>query len=1003
MAKSDRKDGFCTPESGSILYRILLPIVGMALLGMVLLSLLGYSYTRSEAQLGIEHLVESQVEKLDLLIEERISRWSSELNLLAGESPVSQSQALSYLKIHLNDLDDYLYCFHGRPDGFYVTTLGDTNTLTDRRYFQEVLKTRRTVVSEPLYSKTTGLPMMVIVSPLIRGGKLSGLLGGVVPLYRFSDLINSESQGNTSYAFMVDSNQRIIAHPNTNLLLSMNLSNLDTFGPALAEKMRHEPKGWLYAVSTNDRTIHYYRQIGFQGWYLVFSVDDQRFFGRLERLTVQFFGVSIFFGLLLSLLLLFYLMRFVLRPLRMLEGAARDIGRGDLSVRADVHSKGEFGMVAKTVNDMSDNLSRMMEELKAARDDAEKSEKRFRELAECLPQTVFELDENGVFVYVNRAGCERFGYRPEEVMGKVHVTRMFVARERELVIRNMKARAEGLLQHYPDYTALSRSGEEFTVQIYVMPVLDDGHFKGFRGLLVDISSRIATEKMIEKEKELLAVTLASINDAVITCSREGKIQLYNQAAAKLLDLDMQSALEMDIRKVLRLKDEKSDQKKEIPIGLVGQIGKAIEWRSVVLERSNGWCTAEVSGAPVIDHEGQVLGSVWVIRDTTSRRWLEEQALRADKMESLTLLSGGLAHDFNNILTIVLGNLTLAAMQNGMPDEARTMLSEAEKAAYRARGLTQQLLALSRGGSPTLTAAALGQILKESSELVLTGSNCRLVWESDEPLWNAMVDPAQIHQVMNNLVLNARQSMQPQGGEIRVTAKNIELDSEHTPIGYQPGGYVTVTVGDQGPGIPLEYRSRIFDPYYTTREGGHGLGLAIVHSIIEKHNGWLNLDSEVGKGTRVTFYLPAEPELQVSEKLAPRSASLKGRRVIVLEDEVSIIQYLESFFRMAGIEAECFTRGEDLLRRYGEALEAGRPFDLLLLDWTIPGGMGGKETMRKVLEIDPNANGILTSGYSEESGLADYKEYGFKGVLQKPYKSDELVSLLARFLASESHD
>ena len=404
----------------------------------------------------------------------------------------------------------------------------------------------------------------------------------------------------------------------------------------------------------------------------------------------------------------------------------------------------------------------------------------------------------------------------------------------------------------------------------------------------------------------------------------------------------------------------------------------------------------IATAPILDEEDNYKGAIAGVLDITGRKRLEEELLRVEKLESLGILAGGLAHDFNNILTIIIGNISMTKTQLAPEDELFDLLNEAEMASTRAQTLTTQLLTFAKGGAPVKETASIEIILKESSSFVLRGSksNCELSIAKD--LWTVEVDVGQISQVINNAVINANQAM-PEGGSIQLAAENLIIANEQSLL-LKQGKYIRISIKDQGVGIAKKHLANIFDPYFTTKQEGSGLGLATAYSIIKKHQGHITVESQLGVGTTFHIYLPASGKA-VPEK--EKIKSIKGQgRILVMDDEVSLKKMLGRMLETLGYESEFAVDGAEAIRMVKEAKESGKPYDAVILDLTIPGGMGGKEAINKLLEIDPELKAIVSSGYSDDPVLANFREYGFKGVMPKPFESRSLGEVLHEVLKGE---
>ncbi len=378
--------------------------------------------------------------------------------------------------------------------------------------------------------------------------------------------------------------------------------------------------------------------------------------------------------------------------------------------------------------------------------------------------------------------------------------------------------------------------------------------------------------------------------------------------------------------------------------------------------------------------------------------LEAELQRTSKLEALGLLAGGIAHDFNNLLTVVMGNLSLVREAPNLDPDSLGCLEQAELAVGRSRDLTMQLLTFAKGGNPIRAAVSIGEVVQEVARFALHGSVVRAEFDIAPDLWPAEVDKGQISQVVQNLVINAVQAM-PNGGNITIALTNETIGESERILAA--GRYVKLAFADDGTGIPAEALPRIFDPYFTTKQSGHGIGLATVHSIVKKHQGHITVASEVGRGTTFTVWLPASSTPVAPSQSTPtvQSATAARSRVLVMDDEDSIRRLSCLMLQRLGLEATGVADGAEAIRLYREAREGGNPFHLVVLDLTIPGGIGGEETIRELLKIDPEVQAIVSSGYSNSPILSDHQAYGFKGMVSKPYELADLAVVVDQLLGS----
>ncbi|HOE18279.1 MAG TPA: ATP-binding protein [Syntrophorhabdaceae bacterium] len=395
----------------------------------------------------------------------------------------------------------------------------------------------------------------------------------------------------------------------------------------------------------------------------------------------------------------------------------------------------------------------------------------------------------------------------------------------------------------------------------------------------------------------------------------------------------------------------------------------------------------IEEAPLTDLNGIAIGFVGVINDITEIRVAEKERVRVSKLESLGVLAGGIAHDFNNILTTILGNIALAKIYGDVnTDKLQRLLENAEQAAIRAKDLTRELLIFSKGGSPVKKVMSIRDLLENTVAFSLAGTAANYELDMASDLFSVEIDENQISQVIGNIVLNAEQAM-PHGGTVRVAAENVTLDSVNGPL--NAGDYITISIKDQGIGISEKHLDMIFDPYFTTKEKGSGLGLAICHFIIQKHQGHIGVESTLGVGTTFVVYLPAAEVKHKAEEQKDKTVMMSGHgKILVMDDEETIRSMVGDILQYLGYTVDFAKDGEEALSMY-----ASRPYDAVILDLTIPGGMGGKETIEHLRAIDPAIKAIVSSGYCNDPIMSDYRQYGFKGVIVKPYTIHEISSVL----------
>ena len=407
-----------------------------------------------------------------------------------------------------------------------------------------------------------------------------------------------------------------------------------------------------------------------------------------------------------------------------------------------------------------------------------------------------------------------------------------------------------------------------------------------------------------------------------------------------------------------------------------------------------------AGQPLLNADGSLRGYRGSDTDITLQKQAETELQNIKTLKSIGVLAGGIAHDFNNILQGLYGNISLAMLDLAETHPSYALLEEAGKSMTRAVRLTKQLLTFAKGGYPVKEAFSLGLLAEEVAHFGLTGSNVSIFYHPAEDLWLVDADRGQISQVISNLVINAREAM-PMGGNLHITMENVDLSAEAV-LGLSAGRYIKVMVQDTGCGIESRVIAHIFDPYFTTKQTGSGLGLSMVWSIINKHGGHISVVSEQGKGATFTFYLPASASTQSTEAKSPPAvkcpATTRPAKILVVDDEDSINKLVVSMLTPSGYSVVTAPNEQDAIALYKQALEAGAPFDVVILDLTIPGGPGGKKAITDLLELDPNVRAIVSSGYADDPVMSTPTEYGFKGTVAKPYSITALREAVARVLA-----
>ncbi|MDC7233490.1 MAG: transporter substrate-binding domain-containing protein [Spirochaetales bacterium] len=501
--------------------------------------------------------------------------------------------------------------------------------------------------------------------------------------------------------------------------------------------------------------------------------------------------------------------------------------------------------------------------------------------------------------------------------------------------------------------------------------------------MLKIEVRKQTRNLLSLNEDL-RIILDSIADAVVVVNRENLITNMNPVALLLSGWTLSEAKGMLFTKVFSIEGENQELSDPLQEG-----DRYLNPCAKLISKSGTASLVSISRAAL--PEGQGGGSVFVFRDITVQKENEKKLENARKLESLGILAGGIAHDFNNLLTGFFFSVELAKQLLEPDHESAQYLDKALDSCNRTIRLTEQLLTFSRGGDPILETMSIAPFLVEAVTFSLHGSNVKFESVIDPDLRAVDADMGQLSQVLGNLAINARQAM-PEGGLLTLRAYNLQEEE---------GSFVVIEIKDTGCGIPSAEIERIFDPYFTTKDHGNGLGLASSYSIIKKHNGSIHVESEPGEGTLFRIMLPASCNalsLSPPEEEEPCTRRKLTGLILIVDDEQMILDVLKEMLASLGYQVVTASNGQEAIEKYAENLDKG--IDLVISDLTIPGEMGGEESSRRILELDPDAKIIISSGYSNDSVLANYRDYGFAGVVKKPYGLDSLEKMIDSVLSCD---
>jgi PAS domain S-box-containing protein len=649
------------------------------------------------------------------------------------------------------------------------------------------------------------------------------------------------------------------------------------------------------------------------------------------------------------------------------------------------------------LKEINKKLRAEIEERKRMEAALQESEERYRTLVENAPEAIVVLDvERGCFTDANENAARLFKLTRAELLshGPIDLSPPVQPDGRpssESALEKIQRAIEGGTPRF-EWTHRNAQGEDIPCKVSLVR-LPSATRTLIRGSVVDITERERMEKGLHQSEQRFRLLVEGVKDyAIFMLDTNGFIVSWNAGAEHIMGYKSEEIIGKHFSTFYPKEDiEHGRPQHNLDIAVAEGRYEDEGWR----ERKDGskfWGNVVITA--LRDEYGNLRGFSKVTRDLTERRKMEEERLKFSKLESVGTLAGGIAHDFNNLLTGIMTAVSSTKIDPHISADAYENLTEAEKICIQAKRLTQQLLTFSKGGTPVKKLASIERIIRESVSLALRGSNVKCNISIEEDLWDAEVDGGQISQAITNLLINADQAM-PQGGLINVTAHNIDYSGDR--LALKEERYVRITVEDEGIGIPQEHIARIFDPYFTTKQKGSGLGLAVVYSIIKNHYGYIDIESQLGKGTKFHVYIPASPKRVEGERVERKKIRSEKGRVLIMDDEGIIRNAAGRALVRIGYEVEYAKDGAEAIELYTRAKDENRPFDVVIMDLTVPGGMGGKEAIEKLISIDPDVRAIVSSGYSNDSVMSEYRRYGFKGVLSKPYSIGELTDTLHKVM------
>nr|MBF0220993.1 PAS domain S-box protein [Desulfobulbaceae bacterium] len=803
------------------------------------------------------------------------------------------------------------------------------------------------------------------------------------------------------YPFIIDTNGIVVMHP------KLPSGDISLVGSEVTGKMLAENQGEFNYSYLGQKKWCVFKHFPEWNWVIAYTVPLDLKYGdarKFRKLLIFIMG-GITFVVLLVLSLI--VTRFT-QPITNLTRAAKAIAEGKLDQQIDSGGKDEVGILAHSFVNMRDSIQQKISALIKENSERRKAEETLSRQNEYIYNIIESLTHPFYVIDVNDYSIQLANSASGFKAGDKYTCYGHIRQgdspcnsdEQPCPLEGIRQSKKPAMVEHVNYDA---DGSPRNIEVHAYPVFNqDGDLTQMIEYGIDVTLRKQAQAELAAEKERLSVTLRSIGDGVITTDISGKITLLNKVAENLTGWSSDEACGRHLEEVFHIINEKTRAVCENPVNKVlasSQIVGLANHTALIAKDGREIAIAD-SGAPIQDDLSRIIGVVLVFRDVTEQIKTEQTLMKMQKIESVGVLAGGIAHDFNNILAAILGNINLAQFDETLTERTRKLLAEAEKASLRAKGLTQQLLTFSRGGDPIKETSSLKNVIMESAGFVLRGDKVTCQYDIPDDLWLADIDKGQISQVVQNIVLNARNAM-PKGGVLQIECKNLDSMDQKSLYHGKNKKFVKISFHDTGIGISSELIDKIFDPYFSTKSEGSGLGLAICHSIINKHNGYISVDSLPGKGTTFNVYLPVSvtPPAQLSSTIDTPTDS-ESARILFMDDDEMVRNIAREMLTYLGHEVVSANDGNTAIELYQKAIDSGDSFDLVIMDLTIPGGMGGAEAVQRLRQINHDAKVVVTSGYSNDPIMANYTQYGFCATLVKPFQTEDLSKVLSQVLMGD---
>lgn len=893
---------------------------------------------------------------------------------------------IARLKTHAENNPAYEMVFYADTNGSAVTSSGFKTTIADRPYFQNVLNTGRTVVSNPVISRESDHPIVAIAAPVKQGRHITGIVGCTISLQYLSQLINGITPMGTGYAFVLQSDGTTIIHPDNELVLQHNILNdpaIDLSLKDAAEKMTRQESGVTTYIYDNVPKYLAFEPIPRSRWSLGINVPKDEVLGQLSPVYRLIIVTPLFVIIVATTVISLLLIVFIVRPITNLKTMMSRVEEGDLDVWVDHKSPDEVGQLTESFN-------RMVQTIKQGREIILRSEEQYRLLFESAGESIV-IAQDGMLKLVNEKTKELTGYSGEELTSRPFIE--FIHRDdRNLVLDRHIQRLSGYgEQQKYSFRIIHRSGAMRWGEISAVRIEWDGA-DATLNFLNDITDRKRVEEKMIQQADAMDAAI----DGMALLNEEGQYVYLNKAHVQLYGYEHTGELLGKSWKILY----DSGELQRFEATVIPEIHKSGSWQGEALGmKKDGSTFNQELSLTALDHGGLIC----IVRDITrykrteeEREKLREQLNRVERLDSIGTLAGGIAHDFNNLLMGIQGNAVLMMNDVDSSHPHYKRLKSIEEHVSSGAELTGQLLGFSRGGRYHVKPVSIDTIIKKSSSMFGRTKKELSIHEkySHDPCI-VEVDSAQLEQVFMNLFVNAWQAM-PNGGDICVeTQRAVLTKGEVLYDDVKPGSYVKVTVTDSGTGMDKTTIDRIFDPFFTTKAMGRGtgLGLATAYGIIKGHGGMITVNSEPGRGTTFTLYIPASDKDPEEEQKTTESLLRGTETILLVDDEKMILDVSMDMLKSLGYHVYAVESVQEAIDLYKEKKSE---IDMVIMDMIMP-GISGRGFFDQLKAINPDVKVLLASGYSIKGQAQAIINQGCDGFIQKPFLLEKLSQSVRKVL------